>query len=121
MPALLGKSALFLIKAVRIYTVSEFRSDQMQGITKYLPLIILLLLVFSRTPAQNPVSWKLTTDAAGKTLKSGDNLKATLKATIGGDWHMYALDQPEGEGPRATKITLAEDKPFKLSATIAAR
>jgi thiol:disulfide interchange protein len=92
----------------------------MQSITKYISVIVLLFLAFWQTPAQSPVSWQLSTDAAGKTLKSGDKLKATLKATIEGDWHMYALDQPEGEGPRATKITLADDRPFKLAGTIAA-
>jgi thiol:disulfide interchange protein DsbD len=68
--------------------------------------------------AQNPVSWQLETDAKGKSLKAGDKFKATLKAAIEGDWHMYALEQPEGEGPRPTRITLAEDQPFKLAGKI---
>lgn len=68
--------------------------------------------------AQNPVSWQLETDAKGKALAAGERLKATLKAAIEGDWHVYALEQPEGEGPRPTRITLPEDKPFKIAGQI---
>ena len=90
----------------------------MRASFKYFPVIILLFLTASLTLAQSPASWRLETDAKGKSLKAGEKFKATLKAAIEGDWHMYALDQPEGEGPRPTKITLPEDKPFKLAGKI---
>ncbi len=87
----------------------------MQRSIKYLPVIILLFLMSLQASAQNPVSWQLETDAKGKSLKAGEKFKAALKATIEGDWRVYAIEQPEGEGPRRTKITLPEDKPFKLA------
>ncbi len=90
----------------------------MRASFKYFPVIILLFLTASLTLAQSPASWRLETDAKGKSLKAGEKFKATLKATIEGDWHMYALDQPEGEGPRPTRITLPEDKPFRLAGKI---
>ncbi len=90
----------------------------MQRSIKYLPVIILLFLLSFEASAQNPVSWQLETDAKGKTLKAGDKFKATLKAAIEGDWHVYAIEQPEGEGPRPTRITLPDDKPFKIAGQI---
>ena len=85
---------------------------------QYLPVIILLSLLSFQAAAQNPVSWQLETDAKRKALAAGEKLKATLKAAIEGDWHVYALEQPEGEGPRPTRITLPEDKPFKIAGQI---
>jgi thiol:disulfide interchange protein DsbD len=85
---------------------------------KYFPVIILLFLLAAQALAQSPASWRLETDAKGKSLKAGEKFKAALKAAIEGDWHMYAVDQPEGEGPRPTKITFPEDKPFKLGGKI---
>ncbi len=63
--------------------------------------------------AQNPVSWSLESDAKGKTLKTGEKFQAKLKAEIEGEWHLYAVEQPEG-GPFPTKITIAENLPFEL-------
>lgn len=81
----------------------------------YISSIILLFLLAAVISAQNPVSWKLETDAKTKTLKAGDKFNAKLTATIEGEWNMYAIEQPEGEGPRPTKITLPDDSAFKLS------
>lgn len=73
--------------------------------------VIFLLPVFAS--AQNPVAWSLESDAKGKTLKAEEKFKAKLKATIEGNWHLYAVEQPEG-GPFPTKITVAENLPFQL-------
>ncbi len=64
--------------------------------------------------AQNPVSWSLESDAKGKTLKTDEKFKAKLKAKIEGNWHLYAVEQPEG-GPFPTKITIPENLPFELN------
>ena len=72
---------------------------------------ILILPIFSF--AQNPVSWSLESDAKGKALKADEEIKAKLKANIEGNWHLYAVEQPEG-GPFATKISIPENLPFKL-------
>ncbi|MGI8641180.1 MAG: cytochrome c biogenesis protein CcdA [Pyrinomonadaceae bacterium] len=63
--------------------------------------------------AQNPVSWSLESDTKGKTLKANEKIEAKLRANIEGNWHLYAVEQPEG-GPFPTKITIAENLPFKI-------
>lgn len=60
--------------------------------------------------AQDPVSWKLDADQS----QPG---KAKLTAAIESPWHLYAIEQPEG-GPIATKITVAEGSPFKITGGI---
>jgi thiol:disulfide interchange protein len=92
----------------------------MQRNIRYLFFIILLFPLSLQAMAQSPVSWQLETDAKGKSLKTGDKFKATVKASIDGDWHLYSVDQPEGEGPRPTKITIADGQPFKISGKITA-
>src|SRR5215204_1018625 len=76
-------------------------------------LILIVLFLPSLAAAQNPVSWSLESDARGKSLKSGEAFKAKLKAAIEGEWHLYAVEQPEG-GPFPTKITIADNLPFAL-------
>ncbi len=73
------------------------------------------LFLFFTLPvaAQNPVSWLLESDAKGKTLKQNETFKAKLKATIEGEWHLYAVEQPDG-GPFPTRITIAENSPFVI-------
>ncbi len=79
---------------------------------KILLLIIFLFLSLS-VSAQNPVSWSLESDAKGKSLKQNETFKAKLRANIEGDWHLYAVEQPEG-GPFPTRITIAENTPFQI-------
>lgn len=77
-------------------------------------LIVFAILLFPILAfGQNPVSWSLESDAKGKTYKSEDKFQAKLKAKIEGEWHLYAVEQPEG-GPFPTKITVAENLPFQL-------
>jgi thiol:disulfide interchange protein len=81
----------------------------------YLKSLLILTVLFlpAAAAAQNPVSWSLESDAKGRALKSGETFKAKLKAAIEGEWHLYAVEQPEG-GPFPTKITIAENLPFAL-------
>ena len=81
----------------------------------FLFLIVLFLPAFAL--AQNPVSWSLESDAKGKSFKKDEVFKAKLKATIEGEWHLYAVEQPTG-GPFPTKITVAENLPFQLEGKI---
>lgn len=82
--------------------------------SKFLYFIFPAILFFSIfASAQNPVSWSLESDAKGKTLKADEKFSAKLKATIEGEWHLYAVEQPTG-GPFPTKITVAENLPFQL-------
>jgi thiol:disulfide interchange protein len=76
-------------------------------------LILIFLLFPAFVSAQNPVSWSLESDAKGKTVKKDETFKAKLKATIEGEWHLYAVEQPTG-GPFPTKITITENSPFLL-------
>ncbi|CAN5502922.1 thioredoxin family protein [soil metagenome] len=77
-------------------------------------LILTVLLLPVSAMAQSPVSWSLESDAKGKTLKQGDTFNAKLKAVIEGEWHLYAVEQPDG-GPFPTKISVAENLPFQLN------
>ncbi len=76
-------------------------------------LILTVLFLPAVVLAQNPVSWSLESDAKGKTLKQNEAFKAKLKATIEGEWHLYAVEQPDG-GPFPTKITIPENSLFQL-------
>jgi len=76
-------------------------------------LILTVLFLPAVVLAQNPVSWSLESDAKGKTLKQNETFKAKLKAAIEGEWHLYAVEQPDG-GPFPTKITIPENSPFQL-------
>jgi len=76
-------------------------------------LILIVLFLPALAAAQNPVSWTLESDVKGKELKKDEAFKAKLKASIEGDWHLYAVEQPEG-GPFPTKITIAENSPFTI-------
>ena len=80
--------------------------------------ITFAIIVFSALGfGQNPAKWSLSSDAAAASLKSGDVVKALLKADIESGWHLYALEQPEG-GPIATTIKVTEGKPFELTGKI---
>ncbi len=81
----------------------------------YLKSLLILAVLFLPAIAfgQNPVSWSLESDAKGKALKSGANVKAKLKAAIDGEWYLYAVEQPEG-GPFPTRITVPENLPFQI-------
>ncbi|MGB5014348.1 MAG: cytochrome c biogenesis protein CcdA [Pyrinomonadaceae bacterium] len=79
----------------------------------FLGVILLSTAVF----AQNPTSWKLSSDAGIKSLKANDLIKVTLKAEIENGWHLYALEQPPG-GPFATTIKVSEGKPFEVNGKI---
>lgn len=63
--------------------------------------------------AQNPVSWTLESAAKGTELKKDAKLEAKLKATIEGEWHLYATDQASG-GPIPTTITAPEGSSFTI-------
>ena len=80
-------------------------------------LIILFLALPLISLAQNPTKWSLESDAKGKTLKQDETFRAKLKAEIEEGWHLYSVEQPTG-GPFPTKITLAENTPFKIEGKI---
>ncbi len=76
-------------------------------------LPVLFLFLSLPISAQNPVSWSLESDAKGKVLKQNETFKAKLKAAIEGNWHLYAVEQPDG-GPFPTLIKIAEHLPFQI-------
>ena len=67
--------------------------------------------------AQNPSKWSLSSAAKDQILKSGDTIKADLKAELEEGWHLYALEQPPG-GPVATTIKVTDGKPFEIAGKI---
>ena len=86
--------------------------------TKIFIFLFAALVVFPvLTSAQNPVSWTLESDVKGKNLKSGERFKPKLKAKIEDNWHLYAVEQPEG-GPYPTKISIGENPNFKIDGKI---
>lgn len=78
---------------------------------------IALILFATAGLAQTPAKWSLSSEAQGKTLRSGEVLTAQIKAQIDAGWHLYALEQPEG-GPIATTIKVTEGKPFEITGKI---
>ena len=78
-------------------------------------VLLPVLFLFLSLPvlAQNPVSWSLESDAKGKVLKQNEGFKAKLKAVIEGNWHLYAVEQPDG-GPFPTLIKISENLPFQI-------
>ena len=84
-------------------------------------LILTVLFLFALSAAaQNPVSWSLESDAKGKILKKDEAFKAKIKAAIEGEWHLYAVEQPEG-GPAPTKISISENSPRIVPTTSCVR
>ncbi|MEO6655239.1 MAG: cytochrome c biogenesis protein CcdA, partial [Pyrinomonadaceae bacterium] len=80
--------------------------------------VVFTVILFSVAGfAQNPARWSLSSDSKDKTLKSGEVIKAELKAEIESGWHIYALEQPEG-GPVATTIKVTEGKPLEIAGKI---
>jgi thiol:disulfide interchange protein DsbD len=85
---------------------------------RQLKFIVVLLLVLPLVSlAQSPTKWSLESDAKGKTLKADQTFRAELKAEIEAGWHLYSIEQPAG-GPFPTKITVAENAPFKVEGKI---
>lgn len=84
---------------------------------KFYLILFIILLLSAVSFAQNPVSWSLESDLTGKSLKPNSTFKVKLKAAIEGEWHLYAIEQPEG-GPFPTKISIAENAPFQIQGKI---
>jgi thiol:disulfide interchange protein len=84
---------------------------------RFCVLIFLFSIFSSAALAQNPISWKLDSEAKGKTLKKDESFEAKLTANLEEGWHLYALEQPEG-GPIPTTVTVAENVPFKIKGKI---
>ncbi len=85
---------------------------------KLFPLLLTVLLSTTALLAQDdPTRWSLASDAAGKALKAGDAARAEVKVELDTGWKLYATDQPPG-GPYATKISVAEGKPFEMAGKI---
>lgn len=82
-----------------------------------LALLAAILILPAISFAQNPVSWSLESTAKGKTADTVETFKVKLKANIEGDWHLYAVEQPEG-GPFPTKISATESVPFQIAGNI---
>lgn len=85
---------------------------------KLFPLLLTVLLSTTALLAQDdPTRWSLASDAAGKALKAGDAARAEVNVELDTGWKLYATDQPPG-GPYATKISVAEGKPFEMAGKI---
>ncbi|CAN5319020.1 cytochrome c biogenesis protein CcdA [soil metagenome] len=79
--------------------------------------ILLLLFLPFWAAAQNPAKWSLSSEPQAEQLKSGEKIKALLRADIETGWHLYALEQPPG-GPIATTIRITGGKPFEITGKI---
>lgn len=73
-----------------------------------------LLLAFSATAAENPVSWSIA-NPPKKPVRMGASFVLHLEAEIQTGWHLYSIDQDSG-GPIATEISVGENSNFELGA-----
>ena len=80
-------------------------------------MLLLILILPLGLLAQEPAKWSLLTEPASKEIKSGDKLKALLRADIDEGWHLYALEQPPG-GPIATTIKITDGSQFEIAGKI---
>lgn len=71
----------------------------------------------SQDTTLNPVKWSLKLEPAAKSYKKGEPFTAQVTAQIEEGWHLYSLEEIPN-GPRPTKITLAEDQLFTLAGDI---
>lgn len=99
------------------FSIKTFLKDMTRNYSRKLFLLFIVIFLPAFTFAQNPVSWSLESAAKGSTLKKDGVFKASLKAAIEENWHLYAVEQP-GEGPYPTKITVAENQPFQIDGKI---
>lgn len=84
-------------------------------------LITLLLGMITAASARQarprPVTWSLSMRDPPRTGASALVGVAVLRARIGEGWHLYSMTQPPG-GPRATRIEIVGDPPFRLAGPI---
>src|SRR5438477_4716510 len=83
---------------------------------RFISSLILIVIFCFAASAQNPVSWKLKSDAHGQ--DAAKTFTATLTAAIEAPWHLYAIEQPKG-GPIPTAISVPEGSPFQIKGKIA--
>ena len=76
-------------------------------------LITLFLLLSAAALGQNPTKWSLESEARGRELKAGEQVKVILRAEVEPGWHLYSVDQPAG-GPIATTIKPADPEKFEI-------
>lgn len=65
----------------------------------------------------NPIKWSLQVDSSRQRIKAGKPFPLHITAQIEPGWHLYSLDEIPN-GPRPTRITIAEDQPFTLAGTV---
>ena len=80
-------------------------------------LLITFLVLAATAFGQDPTKWSLGSDALGRELKSGEQVKVTLTATVEPGWHLYSVDQPEG-GPIPTTIKVSDAGKFEITGKI---
>lgn len=83
-----------------------------------LPLLLMAFLMVSTAlfaQVVTPVKWKFSTDKV--TVKNGDKVTVSFKATIDDGWHLYSNRIPEN-GPVPTSFTFNETKGVKKLGSI---
>lgn len=81
------------------------------------------VILFGYAPAsnaqvpQNPIQWSASAGKSGVPIKPGQQLNATVTATIASGWHLYSMDQAQG-GPIPTRVTVPEGQPFQLAGDV---
>jgi thiol:disulfide interchange protein DsbD len=76
-------------------------------------LLALILLFAASAFGQNPTKWTLESDARGREVKAGEQVRAVLSGAVEPGWHLYSVDQPEG-GPIPTTIKVSDPSKFEL-------
>ena len=81
-------------------------------------ILLVLILHFAATAfGQNPTRWSLDSDARGREVKSGEEVKVVLSASVEPGWHLYSVDQPAG-GPIPTTIKVSDPSKFEIAGKI---
>ncbi|RMG00650.1 MAG: DUF255 domain-containing protein [Acidobacteria bacterium] len=90
----------------------------MRGLKVILSAAFILFVAFFTVFSQSPVVWTIEGDDLK--LKTNQRIEVQLKAKIEKGWYVYALNQPEGNGPVPLRISLPEDSLFRLDGEIEA-
>ncbi len=82
----------------------------------FLPAI--LAAIVSQAQILKPAKWSMA--PASATVKAGDEIELSFKATIDKDWHLYSSDFDPNCGPIVTTFKFVPDKSYSLVGKVVA-
>jgi thiol:disulfide interchange protein len=82
------------------------------SLNKLFTAIIVLCSIAAHAQVLNPVTW--TTEVSKTNASVGDEIELILKATIEGNWYMYANDFDPDCGPLLTELQFTDVKNYQI-------